>query len=87
MQGQKHGKGDEYCSCLILAGGKGRCFIDPEHSCLCVSIFSMQVILYIYEFMDKNRKEEKYWYDLLAGGGLRVNPSDVVVVPKVAEVT
>ena len=45
----------------------------------------MQVILYyVYEFMDKNRKEEKYWHDLRAGD-LRVNPSDVVI-PQGAEV-
>lgn len=43
-----------------------------------VSIFSIQVILYIYECMDKNRKEEKYRHDLWAAGGLLVNLSDVI---------
>ena len=42
--------------------------------------------MYTYEFMDKNRKEEKYRRDLRAIGGLRVNPCDVVVISRVAEV-
>jgi len=36
--------------------------------------------------MDKNRKEEKYMHDLRAICGLRVNPCDVVVIPRVTEV-
>jgi len=57
--GRSGGKVMKKVPALVLAGGK-RGFIPRLFTALSplVSIFSMQVILYIYEFMDKNRKEE-----------------------------
>ena len=71
---------------LILAGGKMLHRPLDCHDSMSIYLFNTSDIIYTYEFMGKNRKEEKCMHDLRAIGGLRVNPCDVVVIPKVAEV-